>query len=186
MDDRLRKRTEFDDLFQNFEEDKGHITLPARIAISALTSFVHAENVTAKLGADHRRRVAAAQATQAPKGPPGMPGDAARVLYPPPHQGGPGTPGPPYQPDFPMGTSRGGSGGQDAPAGQPPPGGGPPGPGADGAAIAAILSATATAPSGPSGPSSSSSSGAVLQGMDVDYYGGPPPTPPGGVGAIAA
>ena len=75
--ERLRQRSEFDDLLQVFEEDKGHITRPVRIAINALASYEHAENVTADLGANHSRRVASAKATQAPQGPPGMPGYAA-------------------------------------------------------------------------------------------------------------
>ena len=102
--ERLRKRNSFDDLLNFYERDRGTVTLPARMAISALASFEHADVVTAELNVQHARRVAAAQATQAPKGPPpGMPGDAARVLYPPPHHGGAG----------------GGGGG-----GPPPPGGG--------------------------------------------------------------
>ena len=119
--ERLRKRNEFDDLLNIYERDKGTVTLPARLAVTALASFEHAEAVTAELNVQQTRRVAAAQATQAPKGPPpGMPGDAARVLYPQPHHGGAGggrpPPGggqpdypmsPPGQPDFPMGTSRG-------------------------------------------------------------------------------
>ena len=105
--ERLRKRNEFDDLLNIYERDKGTVTLPARLAISALASFEHADAVTAELNVQQTRRVAAAQATQAPKGPPpGMPGDAARVLYPQPHHGGAG----------------GGGGG----GGQPPPGGGQP------------------------------------------------------------
>ena len=87
--ERLRKRNEFDDLLQIYEQDKGVVTLPARLAVNALAGFEHAGTVTAELNVQHTRRVAAAQATQAPKGPPpGMPGDAARVLYPQPHQGG--------------------------------------------------------------------------------------------------
>ena len=89
--ERLRKRNEFDDLLNSYERDRGTVTLPARMAISALASFEHADVVTAELNVQHARRVAAAQATQAPKGPPpGMPGDAARVLYPQPHHGGAG------------------------------------------------------------------------------------------------
>ena len=81
--ERLRKRNEFDDLLQIYEQDKGVVTLPARLAVNALAGFEHADTVTAELNVQHTRRVAAAQATQAPKGPPpGMPGDAARVLYP--------------------------------------------------------------------------------------------------------
>ena len=87
--ERLRRRNEFDDLLNIYERDKGTVTLPARMAVNALASFEHAESVTAELNVQQTRRVAAAQATQAPKGPPpGMPGDAARVLYPPPHHGG--------------------------------------------------------------------------------------------------
>ena len=79
--ERLRVRNEFDDLLQMYEEDKGHITLPARLAVNALAGFEHADTVTAELHVQHTRRVAAAQATRAPRGPPpGMPGDAARVL----------------------------------------------------------------------------------------------------------
>ena len=93
--ERLRKRNEFDDLLNIYERDKGTVTLPARLAVTALASFEHADAVTAELNVQHTRRVAAAQATKAPKGPPpGMPGDAARVLYPQPHQGGAGG-GPP-------------------------------------------------------------------------------------------
>ena len=89
--ERLRKRNEFDDLLNIYERDRGAVTLPARMAISALASFEHAESVTAELNVQQTRRVAAAQATQAPKGPPpGMPGDAARVLFPQPHHGGAG------------------------------------------------------------------------------------------------
>ena len=110
--ERLRKRNEFDDLLQIYEEDKGKITLPARLAVDALAGFEHADTVSAELNVQHTRRVAAAQATQAPKRPPpGMPGDAARALYPQPHQGGAERGGghpmaPPGQPDYPMGTSR--------------------------------------------------------------------------------
>ena len=89
--ERQRKRNEFDDLLQIYEQDKGVVTLPALLAVSALAGFEHAATVTAELNVQHTRRVAAAQATQAPKGPPsGMPGGAARVLYPQPHQGGAG------------------------------------------------------------------------------------------------
>ena len=81
--ERLRKRNEFDDLLNIYERDKGAVTLPARLTLSSLASFEHADAVTAELNVQQTRRVAAAQATQAPKGPPpGMPRDAARVLYP--------------------------------------------------------------------------------------------------------
>ena len=89
--ERLRVRNEFDDLLQSYEQDNGNITLPARLAVNALAGFEHAYTVTAELNVQNTRRVAAAQATQAPKGPPpGMPADAARALYPQPHQGGAG------------------------------------------------------------------------------------------------
>ena len=84
-------------------QDKGHATLPARLAINALASVEHADTVTADLGAQHARREAAAQVNQAPNGPPGMPGDAARVRYPQPHQGGGGgLPPPGGPPDHPI------------------------------------------------------------------------------------
>ena len=122
--ERLRKRNSFEDLLNIYEQDKGAVTLPARLAVTALASFEHADAVTAELNVQQTSRVAAAQATQAPKGPPpGMPGDAARVLYPQPHHGGAGGGGggqpppgggqpdypmaPPGQPEYPMGTSRG-------------------------------------------------------------------------------
>ena len=64
--ERLRKRNEFADLIQIYDDDKGQVTLPARIAINARASFEHADNATAELGADKARRMAAARATQAP------------------------------------------------------------------------------------------------------------------------
>ena len=33
--ERLRKSNEFDDLLQIYEQDKGEVTLPARLAVSA-------------------------------------------------------------------------------------------------------------------------------------------------------
>ena len=71
--ERLRKRSEFEDLLQVYDEDKVHVTLPARLAISALAGFEHAEAVTAQLGVDHARRVAATLATQARPTPPPPP-----------------------------------------------------------------------------------------------------------------
>ena len=37
--ERLRKRSEFDDLLQIYDDDKGQVTLPARLAISALAEL---------------------------------------------------------------------------------------------------------------------------------------------------
>ena len=73
------------------------VTVLARIAINALASFEHADIVTAELGADNARGVAAAQATQAPKGgPPGAARSGAALV--PPTQGPPAPPGGPPVP----------------------------------------------------------------------------------------
>ena len=37
--ERLRKRNEFDDLLQIYEQDKGVVALPARLAVNALAGF---------------------------------------------------------------------------------------------------------------------------------------------------
>ena len=59
-------KSKMNDLLQIYEQDKGTVTLPARMAVNALASFEHAEAVSAELGIQHTRRVAAAQATLAP------------------------------------------------------------------------------------------------------------------------
>ena len=58
---RLRKRNSFEDLLNIYERDKAVVTLPARLAITAVASFAHTDAVTAELNVQQTRRVAAAQ-----------------------------------------------------------------------------------------------------------------------------
>ena len=78
----LRRRNEFEDLLRIYDEDKGSITLPQRLALQTLASFEESGRATAELDAHHAHREAVAQAVQV-KGPKGIPSDAAGLIFPP-------------------------------------------------------------------------------------------------------
>ena len=68
----LRRRNEFEDLLKIYDEDKGAITLPQRLALNALASFEGSARVTAELGVTtriarqwHRRKTTRHKACQA-------------------------------------------------------------------------------------------------------------------------
>ena len=193
----LKRRLEFEDLVEDFQEDKGKITLPRRLHLNTLASFEFADQQEALLQGQHARREAVAVAHANHTTTPGDPGNLLNPKAQAPPDAPMAPPGPP--PAGPGARASSVVGPSATPGGTPRRGGG-------GAAVAAEM----PPPSQPPGPPPAGASRvskregtpqyfrmdvdekktkAADVDMDdwqsVDSNSGPPPPPAPGAGAVS-
>ena len=195
----LKRRLEFEDLVEDFQEDKGKITLPRRLHLNTLASFEFADQQEALLQGKHARKEAVAVAHATHSTTPGDPGNLVNPKPQAPPDVPMSPPGPPPPPagggassvvgpsPTPGGTPRRGGGRQAVAAEMPPPPSMPPPPPPGAARIKRASGAQhfrmdADDKRKPPAPAEDLD---MDDWQSVDSNSGPPPPPAPGAGAVS-